>query len=86
MVPGDGAFDHPPVCAQAGAVGLAALGQAWSDAFGPQHGEVLGMTVSTVTIQLIRSPPWPTTTALHSWDRVDQWFELGDIVAVAAGQ
>jgi hypothetical protein len=86
VVPGDGAFHDPAVDAEAGTMGRAASGDAWADAFAADGPAVLVMVVGAVGEHLVRALPWPATAASYGWNLVEQWQELGDVVAVAAGQ
>jgi hypothetical protein len=47
---------------------------------------VLIVVVGTVGEHCIRPPPRPTATTPHRWKGINQRHELGDVVAVAAGQ
>jgi hypothetical protein len=57
-----------------------------ADALGLHQGAVLVMVVAAVREHLDRPPPGPAAAAGHRRDRLDQRDELGDVVAVAAGQ
>ncbi len=84
--PGEAALDDPALSAEAGAVGDAAAGDPRCDAAGAQHPPVLVVVVAAVGEQL----PWsPAGASAPSPDRrhgLDQRNQLGDVVAVAAGQ
>lgn len=83
VVPGDRSLDHPPVDAQPGAVWCAAAGDPRADALGPYRFAVLVVVVGPVGEQFVGAPAGP---AADRWDLVDQRQQLGDVVAVAAGQ
>ena len=83
---GEAAFDDPAGAAQAGAVGHAAAGDAWGDAPGAQLAAVGVVVVAAVGEQLPRSPAGSPAPAPDRRDGIDQRDELGDVVAVAAGQ
>ena len=86
VVPGDRSLDHPPVDAESGAVGLATAGDAWADALGSYRFAVLVVVVGAVGEQFVGASAWSAPTAAHRRDLLDQGQQLGDIVAVAAGQ
>ncbi|APY90469.1 hypothetical protein A7J05_36540 [Streptomyces alfalfae] len=86
MEPGDGAFDDPAEDAQAGAVRLAAFGDHRADTALPQQSPVLVVVVTAVGEQHVGVSAWPPDRAGHGWDLVQQRGQLGDVVAVAAGQ
>jgi hypothetical protein len=44
------------------------------------------VVIATVGIDLVRAPAGPPAAAAHRRDGTDQGQELGDVVAVAAGQ
>jgi hypothetical protein len=84
--PGEAALDDPPLAAQAGAVGDAAVGDARSDPAGAQLSAVDVVVVAAVGEQLPRSAAGSAAPSADRRDGVDQREELGDVVAVAAGQ
>ena len=84
--PGEAAFDDPAVPAQTGAVGHAAAGDARGDAAGAQLAAVLVVVVAAVGVDLARAAAGSSASTANRWHRVDQRQELGDVVAVAAGQ
>jgi hypothetical protein len=84
--PGEAAFDDPAVAAEAGAVGHAAAGDAWGAAAGAQQAPVLVVVVAAVGEQLPRPSAGPAAPAPDRWHGLDQRDELGDVVAVAAGE
>jgi hypothetical protein len=84
--PGEAAFDDPADLAQPGAMRGAAAGDAWGDAALAQQAPVLVEVVAAVGEQLARLASRPPTQPTDRRDRVDQSQQLGDIVAVAAGQ
>jgi hypothetical protein len=75
--PGEAALGHPPLAAQAGAVGDAAAGAAQRDAACPQLLAVDVVAVAAVGEQLPRSPAGASASAPDRWNGVDQWDELG---------
>jgi hypothetical protein len=84
--PGEGALNDPAVAAEPGAVpGLAASDQRL-DATLPEQAAVLVVVVAAVGDQGRRSAPWPADAATDGRHTVEQVEQLGDVVAVAAGQ
>ncbi len=83
--PGEAALDDPALSAQAGAVRDAAAGDPWSDAAGAELAAVDVVVVAAVGQQLPRSAAGPADPSADRRDRVDQGQQLGDVVAVAAG-
>jgi hypothetical protein len=84
--PGEAALDHPALLAQAGAVGDAAAGDPWGDPAGAQLAAVDVVVVAAVGEQLARSAAGSAAAAADRRDGVEQRQELGDVVAVAAGE
>jgi hypothetical protein len=82
--PGEGPLDHPADTAQTGAV----LGLAASDLrFDPSGAElttVLVVVVAAVGGDSLGPSAWSADLAAYWRDALDQWNELGDVVAVAA--
>lgn len=86
MQPGEGALDDPAVAAESGAgLCLAACDQGL-DAALPDETTVLVVVVAAVGDQRPRSASWPADTAADGWHPVEQFEQLGDVVAVAAGE
>ena len=89
--PGEAALDHPAVSAQAGAVGDPAAGDPAAgdprgDAPGAQPSTVDVVVVAAVGEQLPRLASWPATQTADRRNGIQQRDQLGDVVAVAAGQ
>lgn len=84
--PGEAAFDHPALLAQPGAVRDAAAGDPRGAAARPQLAAVGVEVVAAIGEQLARSAAGPPSPAADRRYRVDQRDQLGDVVAVAAGQ
>jgi hypothetical protein len=84
--PGEGALDDPAVTAEAGAVlGLAASDQRLHAAL-PDPTAVLVVVVATVGEQRLGPSPGPADPAADRWHTVEQFDQLGHVVAVAAGE
>jgi hypothetical protein len=84
--PGEGAFDDPAVAAEAGPVlGLASRDHRLHAAL-PDEAAVLVMVVAAIGDQRPRSAPPPADAAADGWHPVEQLEQLGDVVAVAAGE
>src|SRR5687768_13133775 len=83
---GEASFDHPALLAQTRAVGDAAAGDPRSDAASAQPAAVDVVVVAAVGEQLPRSTARAPAPAADRWHRLDQRDQLGDVVAVAAGQ
>jgi hypothetical protein len=76
----------PAAHAQAGPVLLASPGDDRCDPDLAYLLAVLVVVIPTISVDRLRSPSRTPPTAPHGWDRLDQGHELGDVVAVAAGQ
>jgi hypothetical protein len=84
--PGEGAFDDPPVAAEAGAVlGLAASDDRF-DAPLPDEARVLVVVVAAVSEQRPWSSSRPPDSPANRRDAVEQFDQSGHVVAVAAGE
>jgi hypothetical protein len=84
--PGEGALDHPAVAAEPGAVlGLAAGDQRFDAALRDEPA-VLVVVVAAVGDQRPRPPSRPTGAAADGWHPIEQLEQLGDVVAVTAGE
>ncbi|GAA4947261.1 hypothetical protein GCM10023205_03930 [Yinghuangia aomiensis] len=87
MEPGDGAFDDPAEFAEAGAMFGAAAGDAVADAAFAEQAAVLVVVVAAVGEDFGRSVAGSAWAAVaDGWDFVEERQQLGDVVAVAAGQ
>ena len=83
--PGEGAFDDPAVTAEPCAVLGLAAGDHGSDPSLPDKAAVLVLVVAAIGERLEPSP-WPVDPAADSRHPVEQFDQLADVVAVAAGQ
>ena len=85
---GEGAFDDPALASEAGAVRDAASGDHGFDAAGPEQAAVLVEVIAAIGQDkvgfLTRSADLAGDRAGR--ERVEQRDQLGDVVAVAAGQ
>jgi hypothetical protein len=82
----NGLLDHPAVGAQARAVVCSAAGDHRGDARLADLPAVLVMVMAAVSVDRIRVLPGPAAAVADWRDRLDQRHQLGDVVAVAAGQ
>ena len=86
MEPGEGPLDHPLVGAQSGAVQGATAGDRGHDAAGTDLVAVDVVVVAAVGEERVRLAAGPADPAADRRDRVEQRKQLGNVVAVAAGQ
>ena len=84
--PGEGALDDPADAAQAGAVFGLAASDLWSDPALTYQAAVLVVVVASVGRDSVGPLPRPADLAAYRRDPLDQRDQLGDIVAVAAGE
>jgi hypothetical protein len=84
--PGEGALDHPPGLAQAGAMGDAAAGDEGLDAALPQQAAVLVVVISAVGVEPLGLVSGPASQSSYVGNRVEERHQLGDVVPVPAGQ
>jgi hypothetical protein len=84
--PGEGAFNDPAFAAEPGAVSCPAAGDHGLDAARPQLSAIALVVVAAVGDEPIGSSPRPSDAAAHCRDGVEQRQQLGDVVAVAAGE
>src|SRR6185369_16062987 len=64
----------------------AAAGDYGLDPGRPDLPAVLVMVIAPVSVDRVRALPGPAAAAPHRRDRLDKRHQLGDVVAVAAGQ
>ena len=83
--PGEGALDDPTNAAEAGAVLGLATRDLRFDPTGAELTAVLVMVVAAVGDDPVGAAAWPTDLAAHRRDALDERDQLGDVVAVAAG-
>lgn len=82
----DGLLDDPAVDTQPGAVVGAATGEFGVDPLAAQHPAVFVVVVGAVGVERAGAATGASAPSTHRRNRFDQWGELGDVVAVAAGQ
>ncbi len=83
--PGEGALDDPSDAAEAGAVRCVATRDYRRDTASADEAAVLVVVVATVGVDRGGTLARATPFALDRRDPVEQWNQLGDVVAVAAG-
>lgn len=84
--PGEGPLDDPACLAQAGAVRGAATGDLRCDPTSSDKAAVLVEVVAAVGEESPGPVAGPASEAADARNGVQQWHELGDVVAVPAGQ
>ena len=83
--PGEGAFDDPADAAEPGAVFGLTAGDLGFDSAGAELAPVLVVVVAAVGGDAVGPSTRPADLAAHRRHAVDERHELGDVVAVAAG-
>jgi hypothetical protein len=86
MEPSQRAFHDPPRAPEPTAMGRAALGELGVNPAAMQRVAMRLRIVAPVALNQPRLAHGPTPTAAEWRNRVDQWQELGDVVAVRGGQ
>ena len=84
--PGEGALDDPADTAEAGAVFGLAAGDPGLDAAGAELPPVLVVVVAAVGGDPVGSAARSADASAHRWDAFNERDQLGDVVAVAAGE
>lgn len=82
----DGSLDHVAMRAQAAAVRGASTSDDRLDAGAPHQTSVLVVVIAAVCEQAVGPLAGPPDPPADRWDLLDQWDELGDVIAVAASQ
>ncbi|AJP56309.1 hypothetical protein UC34_23855 [Pandoraea vervacti] len=82
--PRDGSLDNPTRLAKTAAVRLAAASNLGGDADGVQGLAVLVVVVAAITLNDVRFRQGATALASNRRNRLDQWQQLGNVVAVGA--
>jgi len=83
--PGEGALNHPADTTEAGTVFGLAAGDLGFDPSGAELPPVLVVVVAAVGGDTVRPSAGSADLAAHGRDAFDERDELGDVVAVAAG-
>lgn len=83
---GEGTLDNPALSAEPGAVFGAAPRDQWLHAECADQAAVLVEVVAAVTEHDVGAASGPTALATYRRHGLKQWDELGDVVAIAAGQ
>ena len=84
--PGEGALDDPAVAAEAGAVLGLAAGDHRLDAALPDQPAVLVVVIAAVGDDTVGPPSRSAEASAYRRHPVEQRDQLGDVVAVAAGE
>ncbi len=84
--PGKGALDHPAGATEPGAVPGLPTSDLGSDPASAELAAVLVVVVAAVGGDQLGPPARPADLAAHGRHAFDERHELGDVVAVAAGQ
>jgi hypothetical protein len=85
MQPGEGPLDDPAGASEAGAVPALATGDLRFDPAGTELAPVPVVVVAAIGGESLGPAAWAADLAAHGRHALDQRDELGDIVAVAAG-
>jgi hypothetical protein len=85
---GESALDDPALAAEPRAVRGSASGDDRCDAESSQESAVLVVVIAAVREHAVGLLAWPTLLAAHRScvEVFQQWDQLGDVVAVSAGQ
>ena len=84
--PGEGALDDPAVATEPGAVRCLAASDHGLDAALPDETAVLVVVVAAVGENAVGTAPRPADASANRRHPVEQLEQLGDVVAVAAGE
>lgn len=82
--PGEGALNDPAVAAKSGAVAGVPTRDLRSDSALTELAAVLVVVVASVGADSFGTAAGPAAAAAHRRNRVEEWDQLGDVVAVAA--
>ena len=83
--PGEGALDDPADAAESGAVLGLTASDLRLDVAGAEFAPVLVVVVAAVGDDPVGASAWSADLAAHRRDALNKRHELGDVVAVAAG-
>jgi hypothetical protein len=86
MEPREGPLDDPADAAESGSVLGLAAGDLGRDAAAAEFATVLVVVVAAVGDDPVGPPAWPADLATDGRHAVDKREQLGDVVAVAAGE
>ena len=86
MQPGEAALHDPAIAPQSGAVRGSTAGDLWPDAALAQLASIAVVVVATVGVEASGASPGPAHLAAHRRHGIEQGQQLGDVVAIAAGQ
>ena len=84
--PGEGALDDPSQASEAGAVRGLLAGDQGRDAALAQRQPVAAVVVPAVADELAGTATWTADQPCDRGDPIDERDQLGDVVAVAAGE
>jgi hypothetical protein len=84
--PGEGALNDPALGAEPGAMLGLAAGDHGLDAAAADEAAVLVVVVAAVSDQQLRPAPGAADAPAHGRHAIEQLEQLGDVVAVAAGE
>src|SRR6516165_2442891 len=86
MQPGDRSLDDPAAGAEPGSVRAFRPGDLWLDVPAAQLASSLARVVGAVAVQPARAAARAAAASAYGRDRVHERGQLGDVVAVAAGE
>ena len=84
--PGERPLDNPAEDAQPGSVWCSPCGNMRLEATRAQFLPMWFRVVCPVRVDFVRSMSWTAPFAAYPRDRVDQWYQLRDVMRIRAGQ
>lgn len=84
--PREGSLDDPSLSTHPGAVGRLSPSDRGLHAAGPELAPVLVEVIAAVSQQPVRALPRPPALAFDRFKTVNQWQQLGDVVAIPPSQ
>jgi len=84
--PSNRAFDNPTGFAKTAAMRFSATGDLGGDAGGVKRFAIFVVVVPAITLDDAGLGQWTAAFAADRWNRLDQRQQLGDVVAIGAGQ
>jgi hypothetical protein len=84
--PGEGALDHPAIATEPGTMHRLAASDHRLDPASAEQPAMLVVVVAAVGDHALGAPPRPADGAAHRWHRFEERDQLGDVVAIAAGE